>query len=432
MKIALSLLTLALAGSLHAAQSPPPTVDAALARAQKAHTPVLLDFHAPWCYSCYFMATHVLNGREWEAIEAKTVVAAVDADSPDGAAWMKKLQVKALPAYVVLNENGVELGRILAEQPRQTFYPNLDKILAGASTLDELERKAAQGSLEATTTVLGAFQARGEGQQGLDWYAGLPQKRRDSAGASKSVALWLDRLELARADKAKDEAAVVKAAQRVLAGNIGCERPYVVDQLLEASEKLPKEERSRLLAQQKTPLDQLLWKDVFVARPDCADQRSAVITTADLDAAIGDSASETALLNRAIETVRGQLGDDLKKDRNAADNLRVYLTRAKRTQELDALYPKLIAAYPDDYVYTYRYGKSLLDRDEAAKALPLLEQAADKAYGENRLAVAMVRVKALKALKRQADAEQVVADVLEQNGQWFPEQVEKLKGALKS
>ncbi len=432
MKIALSLLTLALAGSLHAAQSPPPTVDAALARAQKAHTPVLLDFHAPWCYSCYFMATHVLNGREWEAIEAKTVVAAVDADSPDGAAWMKKLQVKALPAYVVLNENGVELGRILAEQPRQTFYPNLDKILAGASTLDELERKAAQGSLEATTTVLGAFQARGEGQQGLDWYAGLPQKRRDSAGASKSVALWLDRLELARADKAKDEAAVVKAAQRVLAGNIGCERPYVVDQLLEASEKLPKEERSRLLAQQKTPLDQLLWKDVFVARPDCADQRSAVITTADLDAAIGDSASESALLNRAIETVRGQLGDDLKKDRNAADNLRVYLTRAKRTQELDALYPKLIAAYPDDYVYTYRYGKSLLDRDEAAKALPLLEQAADKAYGENRLAVAMVRVKALKALKRQADAEQVVADVLEQNGQWFPEQVEKLKGALKS
>ena len=69
---------------------------------------------------------------------------------------------------------------------------------------------------------------------------------------------------------------------------------------------------------------------------------------------------------------------------------------------------------------------------QPAKALPLLEQAADKAYGENRLAVAMVRVKALKALKRQADAEQVVADALEQNGQWFPEQVEKLKQALKS
>jgi thiol-disulfide isomerase/thioredoxin len=424
-------LLLAAAAS-SAAETAPATVDAALARAQKAHTPVLLDFSAPWCYSCYFMATHVLNGKEWEALEKKTVVAAVDADSPDGAAWMKKLQVKALPAYVVLNEHGVELGRILAEQPRATFYPNLDKILAGASTLDELKRKAAKGSLDATTTVLGAYEARGDGQEGLDWYAGLPQKLRDLAAADKTVSLWRDRLELDRAAKAKDDAATVKAAQRVLAGDIGCDRPYVVDQLLEASEKLPKADRTLLLAQQKAPLDQLLWKNVFVAKPDCADQRSAVVTTADLDAAIDDGASETALLNRAIETVRSQLGDDLKKDRNAADNLRVYLTRAKRTDELDALYPKLIAAYPDDYVYPYRYGKSLVERDQPSKALPLLEQAADKAYGENRLSVAMVRVKALKALKRQADAEQVVADVLEQNGKWFPEQVEKLKVALKS
>ena len=430
-RLPLLLLLLAAAAS-SAAETAPATVDAALARAQKAHTPVLLDFSAPWCYSCYFMATHVLNGKEWEALEKRTVIAEVDADSPDGAAWMKKLQVKALPAYVVLNEHGVELGRILAEQPRATFYPNLDKILAGASTLDELKHKAAKGSLDATATVLGAYEARGDGQEGLDWYAGLPQKQRDVAAADKTVSLWRDRLELARAAKAKDDAATIKAAQRVLAGDIGCDRPYVVDQLLQASEKLPKADRTLLLARQKAPLDQLLWKNVFVAKPDCADQRSAVVTTADLDAAIDDGASETALLNRAIETVRGQLGDDLKKDRNAADNLRVYLTRAKRTEELDALYPKLIAAYPDDYVYPYRYGKSLLERDQPAKALPLLEQAAEKAYGENRLSVAMVRVKALKALKRQADAEQVVADVLEQNGKWFPEQVDKLKAALKS
>ena len=66
------------------------------------------------------------------------------------------------------------------------------------------------------------------------------------------------------------------------------------------------------------------------------------------------------------------------------------------------------------------------------KALPLLEQAAEKAYGENRLVVATLRVKALRALHRDADAEKVVADVLEQNGKWFPEQVDKLKAALKS
>jgi thioredoxin-like negative regulator of GroEL len=431
MKLTLSLLLFACAAAAHAAESPA-TVDEALAHAKKAHAPVLLDFHAPWCYSCYFMATHVLNGKEWQAVENRTIVAAVDADSPDGAAWMAKLQVKALPAYVVLNENGAELGRIMAEQPREKFYPELDKILAGANTLDDLQRKAAAGSTAALATVLGSYQARGEGQQGLDWYAGLPPKIRSRTAHDKAITLWIDRLQLARAEKAKDDAGIVSAAQRVLAGDIGCDRPYVVDPLLEASAKSPSGDRALMLAQQKVQLDQLLWKEVFVAKPTCADQRSIVMTTADVDAALGDGASEAALLNRAIETVRGQLGDDFRKDRNAADNLRVYLTRAKRNDELDALYPKLIAAYPDDYVYPYRYGRSLLHRGQAEKALPLLAQAADKAYGENRIAVAMVRVKALKALARQGDAEKVVADVLEQNGKWFPEQVAKLKDALKS
>ena len=129
---------------------------------------------------------------------------------------------------------------------------------------------------------------------------------------------------------------------------------------------------------------------------------------------------------------RTRLGGDYTQDRNLADNLRVYLTRAKRDAELDALYPKLVAAWPDDYVYPYRFGRSLLERKHAAEALPWLEKAAEKAYGENRLGVALYRVKALKALGRGDDAKQVVADVLEQNGQWFPEQVAKLKAELAS
>lgn len=432
MKKLLLLSALASAVSLNAAEPPAASVDAALAQAKKAHMPLLLDFSAPWCYSCYFMATHVLNGKEWTALEAKALTASVDADSPDGAAWMAKLAIKALPAYVVLNEDGAELGRILAEQPRAKFYPMVDRIIAGASTLDAFKRKAAAGSPDAIATVLGAYQARDEGRAGLDWYATLPQTVRDHAGKNAQIVLWRDRLELARAVEAKDDAAAVSAAGRVLAGAIGCDRPYVVDQLLQASEKQAKPARDILLKPQKAALAQMLDRDVFVAKPTCADQRSSVITSADVDAALGDSVAERALLDRAIANVRAQLGGDFGKDRNAADNLRVYLMRAKRDAELDALYPKLIAAWPDDYVYPYRQGKNLLERGRAADALPLLEKAAEKAYGENRIAVAMQRVKALKALKRQADAEKVVADVLEQTGQWFPEQVAQLKQALKT
>ena len=73
---------------------------------------------------------------------------------------------------------------------------------------------------------------------------------------------------------------------------------------------------------------------------------------------------------------------------------------------------------------------ALARRGHAAEALPWLEKAADKAYGANRLGVATQRVKALKALGRGDDARQVVADVLGQNGAWFPDQVAQLKAAL--
>jgi thiol-disulfide isomerase/thioredoxin len=430
MKLPITLLALAL--STAAIAETPKTVDEALAQAKKTHQPAFLDFSAPWCYSCYFMMTHVLNGPEFEKLEARTVVAEIDADSPSGAAWMKKLEVKALPAYVVLNENGDELGRILAEQPRDKFYPMVDRILAGSHTLDQLKASAAKGSKDDVATVLASYEARKDGAGGLAWFASLPEKTRTAAKGDARVALWVDRLELARANKADDNDAAIAAAKRVLAGDIGCDRPYVVDDLLGASEKTPLEKRKALLAPEKKALDSMLAKDIFIAKPHCADQRSAVMTTADVDAVLGDAKAETAVLDRAIASVRAQLGDDLEKDRNAADNLRVYLARAKRTEELDALYPKLIAAYPEDYVYPYRWGRSLVERGKPAEALPLLEKAADKAYGENRLAVAMVRVKALKTLHRDADAEKVVADALEQNGQWFPEEVAKLKAALKS
>jgi hypothetical protein len=345
---------------------------------------------------------------------------------------MKKLEVKALPAYVVLNDNGDELGRILGEQARAKFYPAIDKILAGSHTLDQLKASAVTGNTDAMATVLGSYEARKEGQAGLDWYASLPPAVRTGTAKNPSVSLWLARLDLARAMKSKDNTAAVAAAKRALDGDIGCDRAYVVDNLLEASEKMPEAERKAILSAQKPALERQLDQDIFVAKPSCADQRSSVIVTADVDAALGDAKAETAVLDRAIASTRKHLGDDLTKDRNAADNLRVYLVRAKRMDELDALYPKLIAAYPDDYVYSYRFGKSLLERNKPAEALPLLEKAAEKAYGENRLEVAMQRVKALKALHRQADAEKVVADALEQNGQWFPEQVDKLKAALKA
>lgn len=415
-----------------AADKAPTTIADALKVAATQHRPVLVDFQAVWCYSCYYMASHVLNGPEWEAAQRKAIVVESDADSPEAQTWMKKLKTSFLPTYVVLDEHGNELGRITAEQPREKFYPQLDKILATGNTLDGLKEKAGKGSIDALANVLDAYQARGEGDAGFAWFATLPASLQQGARKDARVTLALDQLSLAKAKASEDKPSIATAAQKVLAQDIGCQRPYVLDNLLEATSKLPAPQRKTALEAQRKPLDQYVNSQVLVNQPACADQRSAVLASADLDEALGDQAAATAVLDRAITLTGQRLGSNLASDRNLADNLRVYLLRAKRTAELDDYQRKLIAAYPEDYVYAYRYGRSLLDAGKPADALPYLAQAADKAYGANRLAVAQQRVKALKALHRDDEARKVAADVLETNGPWFPKQAAALKAELQA
>ena len=431
-KLLASALFLFLAPAYATDAPAPTTVADALKQAEQQHRPVLVDFHAVWCYSCYYMASHVLNGPEWEAVERKAIVIEADADSPDGREWMDKLKISALPSYVVLDEHGGEQGRILAEQPRQKFYPRIDAILSGSDALEPLKAKAARGSTDALVAALDVYKARNDSAAGLAWYAQLPARLRRAGSGNARVVTSLEQLNLAQAKADKNNAAILASAQKVLAGDAGCSRPYVLLDLLHASEKLPDAQRHVVLTAQRKSTDAYIDTQIFTARPQCADQRSAVIASADLDAATGDSASEKALLDRAIDTTRHALGNDLTRDRNLADNLRVYLLRAKRSDELDAYQRKLIAAYPDDYVYAYRYGRSLLESNHPEAALPWLTQAADKAYGINRLTVTGYQVQALKSLHRQADAEQLVTAVLKENGPWFPEQAAELRASLKS
>lgn len=409
-----------------------PTVAAALQDSARQHRPVLLDFSAVWCYSCYYMSSHVLNGADWQAVQHKAIVVDVDADSPDGQAWMDKLKVTFLPTYVVLDEHGNELGRVTAEQPRQKFYPHINTILANGNTLDALKRKAQGGALDAVAAVLDAYQARAEGAAGLDWFATLPPAVRKTAAADAHVTSALDALALAKAEAGTDQAAIVATAQKVLAGDPGCQRPYVLDSLLGASKGLADAQRKAVLGPQRRPLDRYLDSQVFTTPPGCADQRSAVLSSADLDAALGDHAGETAVLDRAIDVTRQRLGNNLASDRNLADNLWVYLVRAHRDTEVDAYLPKLIAAYPHDFVCNYRYGRVLLARGKPAEALPYLAQAYEGTYGENRLRVASYRVQALKALHRDAEARQLVAEALSTNGPWFPQAAAALKAQVAS
>ncbi|WP_413625187.1 thioredoxin family protein [Luteibacter sp. Lutesp34] len=430
MKRLFAALLFTFIAAAQAAHPGPATLDEALAQGKREQKPVLVDFQAVWCYSCYFMASHVLNGKEWNDLNAKVVFYEADADTPADKAWMQKLNVHFLPTYVVIGPDGEELGRILAERPRATFYTEVTGILSGDARLSKQKADATKGSMAAVADVLDTYQLRYQGTEGMAWFDSLPPMVRNVSDKDKRVALAKQRLLLLQAKDKKDDQGIVGAAIRVLAGNVGCDRPYVLDDLIEASAKQQADERRRLLAAEKAPYQQYLDTQVFTASPACTDQRSAVLTAADLDAALGDHDGEQAVLRKAIDLSREKLHGDLRSDRNLADNLRVYLVRAKAGEELDTLEKQLIAAYPEDYVYNYRHGRRLVENGKPAEGLPYLDAAAKKAYGANRITVATFQVKALRALHRDDEARKRVEDTVAAEGKAFPEQTKKLQESL--
>ncbi|MES2886055.1 MAG: thioredoxin family protein [Pseudomonadota bacterium] len=431
------LLSLLLATSL-TAHADAGALDEALAEAKSKQAPVLLDFHAPWCYSCYFMKKNVLNGPEWVKAERSMVVVEVDADSPGGAALKDQFAVKALPSYVVLNAEGSELGRISAERTRAQFYKELGEITARNSSLDALRKEAAEGgkrSVSATRLVLTAQLARNEGQQGLDWFATLPPAvQADAIKRGDKLARTLARLQLKAALKNKQPEACLAAADKALSGTLDCESPYDLDGALECTKPeasaAASEPRKAFLAAQAPRFEKLLSGTVLGKTQGCADARSAVFSLADLHEAQGNTAARADTFKKGIAFFEPKVGKNARSDRNAADNLRVFYDAAGESAKLDALLEKLVAAYPEDYVYANRYARVLAARGEHEKALPWFAKASEKAYGINRLKNAQARVQSLLALKRADEARVAAAEALKANGPWFPEEMTKLKALL--
>ncbi|MES0872609.1 thioredoxin family protein [Sinimarinibacterium thermocellulolyticum] len=404
--------------------------------AHERRQPLLVEFHAPWCYSCYYMAQHVMTGPQWAQVRERAVVVEVDVDAPQGAALKQRYGIRALPSYLLLDSDGDELGRILGEQTREDFYAAIDALLARGTDLDALARLADgtdAKAVDAARQVLASWHARDAADAALAWFAAREDAVRAALAADETVAQWLARLRFMAAAQSGDMQACLDAGEAALEGELGCARAYELGRYLACGGEVPPP-RARLLAQRE-PMQALVEQGAF-GTSRCADERSLILTMAKLEAALGDREAQIALLRRAMADVERRLAGVLEADRNLADNLRVYVEQlAMLTGDytaLDALMPALIEAWPQDYVYALRHGRSLLARGQPEAALEYLERAALHAYGLNRLQVAEQRVRALLALDRRDEARRVVGEALKANGPWFAEQAAALKALLKT
>ncbi len=372
----LVVCSMALAGELPWHQNMPE----ALKVSRASSKPMVVDFSAPWCYSCYYMDQHVLNTDAFKAASRSLVLLRVDVDSVEGHALKAKYQVNALPSYVVISSSGDVLGRIIGEQTLSDFLNQLDRLVK----------------------------------------ATVPREPKNA------VEILKRRLAAAEHDRAK----ALDALRQLLVLESSCDLAYDISDGAKLLDGLSKEERFSILTLERKALERLVsQKGLVPATQRCADFRITIETLADVYDGLALEDKKTKLFEDTISLL-DQDGLKVGQDRNHDDNLRYFLELAKADSRLRLLYPKLIAAYSSDYVYAHRYAKYLYEQKDPAQALPLAEKASQLCYGANCVAVAKMRAKILIDLNRKSDAVQVLRESIAKNKKEFPKESESLKTLL--
>ena len=407
-------------------------LDAALRDAQQRERLVLVDFYAPWCYSCYFMDENVLSLPALDEHATRMEFVKLDVDAPAGAAARDRWKIKFLPSYLVLNSQGEEVGRIAGEQTAEAFYAELSRIARSAATVAQLQARfdKAPALLQPglATQILSALVGQQDPAAARRWLESLPATQRQRLLADPAVATQANRAALRLTD---DPAEAERIGRALLAADTGCALPYEIVTMNPRIAPDPARLPAALRAQQIAALEPFVQQRLLGDGPACADQRTGVLVLHGLYQSAGRQADAKALLDQARAHLRDKLGgtdvDALRADRWRADNLRVFTAAAGDTEALLALNAVLIEAFPQDYVYPYRQGRLLLREGRADEALAPLALAAKRAYGVNRLRIARHTAEALQRLGQTTDAVAAINAALRQTKRFCPAEAAELR-----
>lgn len=371
------------------------SLSAALEEAKASGNLILVDFQAPWCYSCYYMEQKVLSKEAFAAAAKGLVLLKIDVDQPEGRQLKQRYAVNFLPSYLLLNAEGQALGRIVGEQTETDFLARLSSLRAGASS-------QAEKDVEEMRAAMGA----GQYDEALSRSAALPEERlKDLEGRPEWKILRLRAAFMAalRGNRPGAEKSLVE----LLGLDSSCDAAYDVAYAEDLVEKLPSDSRKAVLQAEQKALEPIVAGKVLTqAAARCADLRTPVEGLAAVYDRLGLKSQRSDLLAKTLTFL--EKGAETGQDRNRDDNYRYFLELAGEDARLRTFYEQLAAAYPADYVYPYRYAKYLLGKKEFTPALAWVEKADRLAYGANRLAVTGVRARILAGLGRAEEAKKLL------------------------
>lgn len=102
---------------------------------QSGGKPAMLDFYADWCTSCKEMERLTFTDPRVRArlSQMNLVRADVTDNGPDAQALLKRFSLFGPPAIILFDAQGHEVGRVVGEQPADTFLRSLDQAYHGGS-----------------------------------------------------------------------------------------------------------------------------------------------------------------------------------------------------------------------------------------------------------------------------------------------------------
>ena len=102
--------------------------DAARAEAKKSGKLIMVDFFAHWCGTCKELDRNVYPDKRVVAAGSKVIALKLDVDLDEVEPIARKYDVSALPAVLLLNENGKIVGKIKAREAA-SFAASLEKFI---------------------------------------------------------------------------------------------------------------------------------------------------------------------------------------------------------------------------------------------------------------------------------------------------------------
>jgi subtilisin family serine protease len=108
----------------------PGAVSKAIARSSGANKLAFVDCYTKWCMPCAEMSNKVFPKKEvGDYFNPRFVAAKLDMESPEGRELNKQYQVTAYPTFLILDNKGNVIGRVVGGMQKDTFIREVAKEL---------------------------------------------------------------------------------------------------------------------------------------------------------------------------------------------------------------------------------------------------------------------------------------------------------------